>query len=115
MVQAAKKRAAARDLAWAAFAETAGVPPVVPSSMNAAARRDAAQVVTAGGGVLKACASWEHGEETEAVRALFIPFGGLEPHERDDVVDLLRRHRDYAEDLWESACRAAGKPAVAAA
>lgn len=113
IVEATKKKALAKDRLWEAFAETSGVPPVQPSSMNASARREAATTMTAGGGVLAACRAWDHGEETAAVKALFAPFGRISMTERDEITELLGRHRAYADDLWEAACRAAGKPAAA--
>ncbi|WP_251153795.1 hypothetical protein [Cellulosimicrobium sp. Marseille-Q4280] len=114
VVQEAKKKAAAKDRLWDAFAETSGVPPVAHGSMTAKARRDASTEMASGGGVLAACRAWDHGEETPAVKALFAPFGRISMTERDEVTELLGRHRAYAEDLWEAACRAAGKPAAAA-
>ncbi|GEL48045.1 hypothetical protein CHO01_31610 [Cellulomonas hominis] len=114
VVQSARKKAAAKDRLWEAFTEMSGVPEVEAGSMGPSTRRDAAAVMTAGGGVLAACRDWDNAEETPAVRALFAPFGRISPDEKDEVVELLRRHSAYADDLWESACRAAGRASAAA-
>lgn len=114
VVKEVKKKAAAKDRLWDAFVETSGVPPVAHGQMTPAARRDAAATMAAAGGVLAACRAWEHGEQTPAVRALFAPFGRISMTERDEITELMGRHRAYAEDLWESAVRAAGKPAPTA-
>lgn len=114
VVKETKRKAAAKDRLWDAFAETSGVPEVAHGSMTPKDRREAVEAMTAGGGVLAAVRDWEHGESTPAVKALFAPFGRISMTERDEITELIGRNRAYAEDLWESAVRAAGKPAAAA-
>jgi len=103
-----RRRAAARDMLWSAFEEMSGVPPVKAGTVTGNGDSVRAELAAAGG-VAQACADWNRGLDTPATDALFTPFGPLSADQRDDVVDLLSGQRAYAEDMWDSAVRAAVK------
>lgn len=103
-------RARARRLAWDALADLEGVSTRVASSSVTEGRAAAVRrVVRASGGMAVLARRYERGlvETSEQVDAIFAPYGELDDEQRDEVVALLCSHARLADDIWDSALRAA--------
>lgn len=109
---------ARRDL-WNTMANAYGAPEVVPgiskNRVTAARTVMGAKDGDMGVGVRKAIATHNLGENDEYTQALFAPFGPLDPHERDAVVEVFTKHPEYASDMWSQALASASNTHAVAA
>jgi hypothetical protein len=104
------ERSRARRLAWDALADLERVSVrVAPSSVTESRAAAVRRVVRAGGGMAVLARHYARGlvETSEQVDAIFAPYGELNDEERDEVVALLCSHARLADDIWDSALRAA--------
>lgn len=93
-----------RMLAYAAMAERARSPQPRIASIPRNKAYELRHTVADHGGAASVVQTWMRGEDDPGTEALFAPFGDLEPHERDQVCNVLTSSgSDGAQQLWDSA------------
>lgn len=100
--------AGARRQAWDAIAELAHAPAVLRSSVTERRAASARRAVRGAGGAGAVAQAYARGlAEPEQADALFAPFGPISDAQRDAVVAVLTTRRRLADELWDTAIRAA--------
>lgn len=93
---------------WDALASEAGAPLAMRAEIDRRQASLARKTIAGAGGALAAASSYLKGEIDEEVEeALFLPFGQLSRHDKSAVVALLKKHSNYADEIWGSAVGAA--------
>ncbi len=98
-------RARAQRLTYNAVAELSGAPLVAEGSLTPRKVQSLSRVMKSHpGGVRQACKDWSEGDDNEAVKAMFAPFGRLDFDDREVVVSLLERFKgDQIDIVWHAA------------
>lgn len=114
-----KTRKALRERMWDVLS-SATEAPAVQAVIPEATQKIITSRISANGGVSAVLDRFDNGETSEVTEALFLPFrktklgdegqtmyANISEREKEDIADLLRRHRDHANELWASAVASA--------